>query len=106
MSANASQTAAQKRRQASRASVSGKGLIDRQARLGEEFRAALGDVKAILESNPELAVDRDHRLVAEAHPGRERGLIAADEVRPLVNVEADAVPGAVRQPRHLVARAE
>src|SRR5262245_65164398 len=83
-----------------------KRLIDGRAGLREEFRAVLGDVQAILEPDAELAVDRDHRLVAEAHAGLQRRLVAAHEVRPLVAVEADAVAGAMRQAGHLVAGAE
>src|SRR5262245_29920717 len=65
-----------------------KRLVDRGARLGEELRAALGDVQAILQANAELAVDGDHRLVAEAHAWCELGLVAAHEVRPFVAVHA------------------
>src|SRR5262245_25721707 len=80
--------------------------VDRGTRLREELRAIVGDVQTVLEADAELAVDRDHRLVAEAHAGRERGRVALHEVRPLMDVEADAVAGAVRQPRHLVAGTE
>src|SRR5262245_37559936 len=56
-----------------------KRLLDRLALPGEEYRALLGDVKTILEADPELAVDRDRRLVAETHPGLERCGVALHE---------------------------
>src|SRR5215831_15786850 len=80
--------------------------VDRLALPREEHRALLGDVKTILEADPELAVDRDRRLVAETHPGLEPRGVAPHEVRPLVAVEADAVAGAVREARQFVAWAE
>src|SRR5262245_28326221 len=80
--------------------------IDRRTRLGEEFRAALGDVGAVLQADAELAVDRDHRFVAEAHARLQRRLVAAHEVGPLVAVEADAVAGPVGKARHLVVGTE
>ena len=58
----------------------------------EELRAGVRHIQAIFEADAELAVDRDHRLVAEAHAGRERRFVAAHEVGPLVAVEANAVP--------------
>src|SRR5207247_3129510 len=80
--------------------------VDRRTRLREPLRAGFGDVETVLESDPELTVDRDHRLVAEAHPGLQRRLVPPHEVRPLVTVEADAVTCAVRQAGHFVIGAE
>src|SRR5437763_14729771 len=94
------------RSSARRVRGSGKGLIDRRARLREELRTRLGDVQTVLEPNSEFAVDGDHRLVAEAHARGDWRLVAAHEVGPFVAVEADAVAGAVRQPGHFVARPE
>src|SRR5688572_3930767 len=86
--------------------VSGEWLVDRRTRLRKVCRATLGHIQAVFEADAELAVDGDHRLVAEAHAGRKRRLVAAHEVGPLVAVEPDAVTGAMRQAGHLVIRAE
>src|SRR5262245_61157343 len=83
-----------------------KRLVDRRARLTEELRAALSDVEAVLEADAELAVDGDHRLVAEAHARLQRRLVAAHEVRPLVAIETDTVAGPVGKTRHLVVGTE
>src|SRR5437763_9355720 len=86
--------------------MSGEWTIDGRTWLGKKLRAALGDVETVLEPDPEFAIDGDHRLVAEAHARLERRLVAADEVGPLVAVEADAVAGAMRKARHFVVRPE
>src|SRR5262249_46525325 len=52
-------------------------LVDRGALLAEELRTAFGHVEAVLQTHAEFAVDGDHRLIAEAHAGRERRLVAA-----------------------------
>src|SRR5678815_6084052 len=72
----------------------------------EEFRPLLGHVQAVLEPDPEFAVDGNGGFVAEAHAGSQPGAVATDEVGPLMPVQPDAVAGAVRQARHLVARPE
>src|SRR5581483_1722408 len=69
-------------------------------------RSARRDVETILEPDTELAVDHDRRLVAEAHPGLDLRLVAADEIRPLVAVEPDTVSRAMRQTWRLVVGAE
>src|SRR6476659_3351843 len=81
-----------------------KRLVNRGRLLRKEAHAVVSHVDAVLEPDAELAGDRDHRLVAEAHPGRERRRVALGEVRPLVPVEADAVAGAVGEARQLVVR--
>src|SRR6185436_18997619 len=77
-------------------------LLDRLRLRREELRPALGDVQAVLETNSELAVDRDHRLVAEAHARLDLRRVPSHEVRPLVAIHADTVPCAVWKTRHLV----
>src|SRR5215207_6638657 len=81
-------------------------LVDRHTLRREEAGALLGDVETVFQADAELAIDGDHRLVAEAHSRRDRRGVAADEVGPLVAVEPDAMAGAVRQSRHPVVRAE
>src|ERR1700751_2603810 len=81
-------------------------IVDRMGRLGEPARTGLGDDHVVLEANAELAIDADRRLVRECHAWPQHGLVALHEIRPLVDVEADAVSGAVRQARRRVARTE
>src|SRR6266487_574162 len=86
--------------------MSSEWTVDGRTWLSEKLRAVLGDVQTVFESNTELAVDGDHRLVAEAHAGLQRRLVAANEVRPFVAVETDAVAGTVGKTWHFVVRAE
>src|SRR5688572_21259622 len=86
--------------------VSGEWLVDRRTRLRKVCRATLGHIETVFEADAELAVDGDHRLVAEAHAGRKRRLVAAHEVGPLVAVEPDAMSSAVGKPWHFVIRSE
>src|SRR5215472_12772548 len=79
-----------------------KRLIDRHALSCKHLRPRFRNVQAVLQAYPELAVDRDHRLIAEAHPRLQFRLVALHEVRPLVPVEPESVAGAMRQTRHLV----
>src|ERR1039458_5436629 len=83
----------------------GKGVIDGGALLAEGANAAIGDVHAIFEANAKFAGD-NHGLVTETHAGFETGLVPFDAIGPFVNMEADAVAGAVRQARQFVAWAE
>src|SRR5487761_1942264 len=71
-----------------------KRLIDRRALLGEHFRAVLGDVEAILQAHAEFAVNSDGWLVGVAHAGLDLRFVALHEIRPLMPVEPDPVPGA------------
>src|SRR5215469_4753763 len=77
-------------------------LIDPGALAGKHPGPVLGDVHAIFQADSELAIDGDHRFVAEAHSGTQERPVASDQVGPLVAVQADAVAGAVRQARHFV----
>src|SRR4051794_35294228 len=72
-------------------------IIARRAGLGEPAGALCGHVDRVLEADAELAVDADGRLVGEAHPDLDRGLVAADHVALLVHVHADAMARPVRQ---------
>lgn len=54
-------------------------------------------MEMILEPHPEAVGHDDHRLVGEAHARRERRGVAAHQIRRLVDRQADAVAGAVRQ---------
>src|SRR4029079_11318892 len=74
----------------SRAAVSRQRPVDRGTRGGEEPGPALGDVEAVFQPDPELAVDGDGGLVAEAHARGQLGGVAPDEVGPLVPVHPDA----------------
>src|SRR6185369_2838423 len=80
--------------------------VDARRRLGEEFGAALGHVPAILEPHPEFARNVEAGLVGKAHSGREWRGLAVDQIDRLVNLHADAVPGAVRQAGQTVAGPE
>src|SRR5919112_4655010 len=88
---------------ASRSRRSAEGPVDRPALPGEELRSLLRDVEAVLQPDAEFPVDRDGRLVAEAHSRREPGSVALDEIGPLVAVHPDPVSGPVRQSGHPVA---
>src|SRR5215510_6203215 len=81
-------------------------LIDRRALGGEQARALFGEVETVFQSDAEFTVDGDHRLVAETHSRPQQSLVSPNEIRPLMAVEADAVSGAVRQPRNLVVGAK
>ena len=81
-------------------------VIHRTARLGKPFGSRCGDVGVILEAYAELAVAADHRFDGKAHAWRERQVVALDDIRVFMDVEADAVAGAVRQPGYLVAGSE
>src|ERR1039457_2768426 len=83
-----------------------KRLIDRRALLRKHARAFLGDVHAIFQTDTELAVDGNSRFVAEAHPRLDLRCIPLHQVGPLVPVQPDSVPGAMRQSRCLVPGAE
>src|ERR1039457_1439005 len=83
-----------------------KRLIDRRALLRKHARTFLGDVHAIFQTDTELAVDGDGRFVAEAHPRLDLRCISLHQVGPLVRVQPDSVPGAMRQSRCLVPGAE
>ena len=72
--------------------------------MSEEFRTLISDVEAVFETNAELAVDDDRRLVTEAHAWLNWSLVAAHEVGPFVAVEADAMTGAMGQAGHFVVR--
>src|SRR5262249_18653936 len=82
------------------------GLVNRFALRREEHRTRFGDVKTILETDAELAVDGDGRLVAETHPRFEARRVAFQEVRPLVAIEPDAVARTMREAWHSIARTE
>src|SRR5690606_3241920 len=84
-------------------SRSSKRRIDRRL-LAEPARAIGRHVVAVLHPDAELAVQAETWFVGEAPAGGQRRLRAAHEVDRLVAVQADAVPGAVRQARQLVVR--
>ena len=77
-------------------------LFDRRTLWREHLRPCVGDVQTVLETNPELAIDHDRRLVAEAHSRLNLGRIPTDEIRPFVAVETDTMPGAMRKTWNLV----
>src|ERR1700679_2086433 len=75
---------------------SGKGLIDGRRLLCEGARAVLGDIHTVFQTNAELAVNGDHRLIAKGHTRLQLQLVAAYQVGPLVNIQADSVTGPMR----------
>src|SRR5438874_2351819 len=83
-----------------------KRLIDSRALLGKHSRAFLGDVHAVFQTDAEFTVNCDHGLVAETHSRLKAGLVPAYQVSPLVDIEPDAVTGAMRQAGHLIAGAK
>ena len=54
-------------------------------------------MEMVLEPDAEAVGHDDHRLVGEAHAGRERSSVAPDEVGGLMDRKTDAVAGPVRQ---------
>jgi hypothetical protein len=60
----------------------------------------------IFQSNAEFSRNHDHRLVGEAHASFERGAVAANEIRRLVNFKPDAVTRAMRQTWEIVVRSK
>ena len=70
-------------------------MFEAWALRGEHPAAVFGEVPIVFEADAELAGDVDAGFVGEAHAGGERCGIAANEVRPLVTVHADAVAEAV-----------
>src|SRR5262249_8624715 len=82
------------------------GFLDGTALRGEKFGAAFGNVHAVLEAYAEFFVIGNHRFVAKAHARTKRSFVAANQVRPLVSIESDAVTGAVRKSGDLVVRSE
>src|SRR5690349_11179054 len=79
-----------------------KRLVNRRALLREKPWSIGSDVETVFEANAELTIDHDCWLVAETHAGLDRRLVAANEVGPLVTVESDTMPGAMRQSRDFV----
>src|SRR5262245_19453724 len=85
---------------------SAEGLINRGALSGKHLRPFFSDVETVFQADAELAINRDHRLVAETHSRLKPDLVAAHEICPLVPVQSDAVASAMRQPRNFVIGAE
>src|SRR6202453_1849082 len=78
-------------------------LVDGLREAGEQFRARVGHVPAILQAYAELAGNVDPGLVGEAHARLERRRVAMHEIGRLVTVETDAMAGTMRQAGELVA---
>src|SRR5262245_65924164 len=78
---------------------SAEGLINRGTLFGKHLRPFFSDVETIFQADAELAINRDHRLVAETHSRLKPDLVAAHEVCPLVPVQSYAVVSAMRQRR-------
>ena len=60
----------------------------------------------IFQADTELVRQNDHRLVGKAHAGRQGGAFAAHQVGSLVDRQADAMAGPVRQSGKLVIRTQ
>src|SRR3546814_14857117 len=80
--------------------------VDRRRGVGEPGGAFLGDVEMILQPDAEAVRHDDHRLVGETHSGGEGRLVASHKIGGLVDRQADAVTGAVRQAGKPVVRSE
>ena len=80
-------------------------VVHRMAWLGKPARAFGRHVEMVFQADAELTRHADHRLVAEAHALGQRRVVTADQVRAFVDVQANAMAGAVRQAWQLVARA-
>src|SRR5262245_34190642 len=86
--------------------MSSEWTVDGRTWLTEKLRSAVSDVQAVLQSNAELAVNRDHRFVAETHTRQQRRLLPASEVRSFRAIEADSGSCAMGKPRDFVIRPE
>src|SRR5215207_3659299 len=86
---------------------------DRAARLVEADAALFGADDGVFDADAEVAFQVDTGFVAEDHPDREGHLVAADQIRFLVDVETETVSDTVEElrsvarlgddrPRHLV----
>src|SRR4051812_47807497 len=64
-------------------------------RVVQELAPRLGAGDAVLDADAKPARDVDTRLVAEDHAGAQWRAVAADQVRLLVDIEAEAVTDAV-----------
>src|SRR5579862_6217751 len=69
----------------------------------KELRAVRRHVPAVLQTYAEFSGNVNARLVREAHAKLERRCVPMHQIGGLMAVEADAVAGAMRQPRELVA---
>src|SRR5260370_3233983 len=72
-------------------STTGEGVFERGALRGEHLSAVGGDDPVVFEADAELAGDVDAGFVGECHVGRQGCGIAADDIGPLVVVQADVV---------------
>ena len=83
-----------------------KRIVHRVRSRGEPLRPRCRHMEMVFQTDTEFTRHTDHWLVAETHAFGKRGIVAADQIRPLMNIHADAVAGAVRQAGQLVIRAE
>ena len=83
-----------------------KGSIKLLLRLRKPLRPRRLHVEMILQPDAVLAGHDDHRFVGEAHARRQRRLVALHQIGAFVDVETDAVAGAVGEAWQLVVGAE
>src|SRR5215475_14708299 len=81
-------------------------LVERRTLLSKKLRTVFGDIKTIFETYPKFSVDYNRWFIAETHTRLNGRLVAADEVRPFVSVQTDAVTSPMGQPRDFVIRSE
>src|SRR5690348_16951348 len=77
-------------------------IVEGLGQRGEQLRPLLCHVPAVLQADPEFARDIDTGLVGKAHSRLQRCRVVAHEIGILVSVEANAVPGTMRQARQRI----
>src|ERR1700722_16996364 len=80
------------------------GILEGLRERREQLRAVRRHVPAVFQPYAEFSGNVNSGLVREAHAEFERGRVPVDEISGLVTVKTDAVAGAMRKPRQLVAR--
>ena len=70
----------------------------------EPLRTRAGHVEVVFQTHTKLTRHTQHRLIRKTHAHIQRCLVALDQIRPFMDVHADAVTGAVGQSWGLVFR--
>ena len=81
-------------------------IINRMRRHREPLRPRCRHVEMILQPDAKFTGHANHRLIAKAHALGQWRVVTADEIRPFMDVHADAVAGAVRQAGQMVVGAK
>src|SRR5438094_5556262 len=75
-------------------SPSAERLFQARALRREQFGAVFGDVHIVFQAHAKFAAQIDPWLVAERHARLKLCLVAADQIRPFVDIHANAVADA------------